>query len=173
MITAVAITWTLITCCYRPFGVPSRSPTRAATGRGRSCAGTCCVLFGALLAVSLGAIGWALLGPNAPTEANPVDRLNLVWAGVSALLSGIACLVCFERPRSHREELFETDHAGRLLVEGQELPCNVHRLSTVDASLRLHAGKSGFRSALRSISCRGARCHSSAMWRSGEDVISP
>jgi hypothetical protein len=95
-------------------------------------------VFGSLCFISLAAIAWALVGPNAPTEATPIDRLNLVWAGISALLAGIASLVCFERPRSHREELFEIDHAGRLVFEGGDLPCAVHRLSTIDANLRLH-----------------------------------
>ena len=71
---------------------------------------------------------------RAPT---PVDILNLVWAGVSVLLSGVACLVCFERPRSHREELFETDHPGSLTMADGTLLCRVHRLSTVDADIRL------------------------------------
>ena len=137
MVTAVAITWTLITCCYRPFGRPfkvtdkggDRSRTIVRWGMLR--------IFGGLTVISLGAIGWALAGPYAATEPTPVDILNLTWAGLSALLSGIACLVCFERPRLHREELFETDHAGCLTIDGDDIACQVHRLSTVDASLRV------------------------------------
>jgi cellulose synthase (UDP-forming) len=135
MMTAVAVTWTLITCCYRPFGRPfkvtdkggDRSRTIVRWGMMR--------VFGSLLAISLCAIGLALAGPYSVTEATPVDRLNLIWAGVSALLCGVACLVCVERPRSHREELFETHHEGHLAVEGEDFPCLVRRLSTVDASV--------------------------------------
>ena len=137
MVTAVAITWTLITCCYRPFGRPFKVTDKGGDRSRTVVRWDMLGVFGSLCIVSLGAIAWALVGPSAATEPTPVDQLNLVWAGISALLSGIACLVCFERPRSHREELFETDHRGHLSCDGVELPCAVHRLTTVDASLRL------------------------------------
>jgi cellulose synthase (UDP-forming) len=137
MVTAVAITWTLITCCYRPFGRPFKVTDKGGDRSQTIVRWEMLRIFGALLAVSLGAIIWALEGPYAAAEPTPVDMLNLAWAGVSALLSGVACLICFERPRSHREELFETDHPGRLTFADHQVSCQVHRLSTVDASVRL------------------------------------
>ena len=137
MVTAVAITWTLITCCYKPFGRPFKVTDKGGDRSRTVVRWDMLAVFGALCLVSLGAIASALAGPSAATEATPVDKLNLIWAGISALLCGVACLVCFERPRSHREELFQTDHSGRLSFQGREESCAVHRLTTVDASLRL------------------------------------
>lgn len=137
MVTAVAITWTLITCCYKPFGRPFKVTDKGGDRSRTVVRWDMLCIFGSVTALSLAAIAWALAGPNAAAEASPVDLLNLVWAGVSALLSGIACLVCFERPRLHREELFESDHAGRISFADIDVSCAVQRLSTVDASLRL------------------------------------
>ncbi|WP_131113650.1 glycosyltransferase family 2 protein [Lichenihabitans psoromatis] len=138
MVTAVAVTWTLITCLYRPFGRPFKVTDKGGDRSRTIVRWDMLRIFGGLCAVSVGAIIWALIGPNAPTEATPVDILNLVWAGISSLLAGVACIVCFEKPRLHREELFQTDHVGQLRTEtGLLLPCSVHRLSTVDASLSL------------------------------------
>jgi cellulose synthase (UDP-forming) len=137
MVTAVAITRTLITCCYRPFGHPFKVTDKGGDRSRTIVRWDMLRIFGGLTVVSLGAIAWALIGPYAAAEPTPVDMLNLVWAGISALLSSVACLVCFERPRVHREELFETDHAGRMTVDGSNIDCQVHRLSTVDASVRL------------------------------------
>ncbi len=116
MVTAVAITWTLITCCYKPFGRPFKVTDKGGDRSRTIVRWDMLRVFGTLCLVSLGAIAWGLAGPSTATEATPVDKLNLIWAGISALLSGVACLVCFERPRSHREELFETDHPGRLVL---------------------------------------------------------
>ena len=137
MVTAVAITRTLLTCCYRPFGHPFKVTDKGGDRARTIVRWDMLRTFGGLTAVSLAAIFWALFGPYAANEPTPVDMLNLVWAGISALLSGVACLVCFERPRSHREELFVTDQAGRLTVEGEDIHCQVHRISTVDASVRV------------------------------------
>jgi len=137
MVTAVAITWTLITCCYKPFGRPFKVTDKGGDRSRTVVRWDMLCIFGSVTALSLAAIAWALAGPNATAEASPVDLLNLVWAGVSALLSGIACLVCFERPRLHRKELFESDHAGRISFADIDVSCAVQRLSTVDASLRL------------------------------------
>ena len=137
MVTAVAITRTLLTCCYRPFGHPFKVTDKGGDRASTIVRWDMLRIFGGLTAVSLAAIIWALFGPYAATEPTPVDLLNLTWAGLSAFLTSLACLVCFERPRLHREELFETDHAGRLIVEGKPVRCQVHRLSTVDANLSI------------------------------------
>lgn len=137
MVTAVAITRTLLTCCYRPFGHPFKVTDKGGDRASTIVRWDMLRIFGGLTVISLGAIAWALFGPYAASEPTPVDMLNLVWAGISALLSSVACLVCFERPRIHREELFETDHAGRMTIEGADIDCQVHRLSTVDASVKL------------------------------------
>ena len=143
MVTAVAITWTLITCCYRPFGRPFKVTDKGGDRSRTIVRWDMLRIFGGLTAISLGAIAWALIGPYAATAPTPVDMLNLAWAGISALLSGVACLVCFERPRLHREELFETDHPGRLAAPGMEIACQVRRLSTVDASVRVDRRERG------------------------------
>ncbi len=136
MMTAVAITWTLITCLYKPFGRPFKVTDKGGDRSRTIVRWDMLRVFGSIMAVSLLAIAWALIGPDATAEASPVDLLNLIWAGISVLLSGIACLVCFEKLRLHREELFSHDHAGRLGYDGVELACAVERLTTVDASLR-------------------------------------
>jgi cellulose synthase (UDP-forming) len=137
MVTAVAITWTLITCCYKPFGRPFKVTDKGGDRSRTIVRWDMLRIFGGLCAISLAAIAWALAGPFATTEATPVDELNLVWAAVSAMLSGVACIVCFERPRLHREELFETEHKGELVFSGGTLSCAVRRLTTVDASLQI------------------------------------
>jgi cellulose synthase (UDP-forming) len=137
MITAAAIARTLITCCYRPFGRPFKVTDKGGDRSRTVVRWDMLRIFGSLLALSIGAIAWAFLGPNAATEATPVDKLNLVWAGVSALLSGIACLICIERPRSHREELFEWDLTGRLASADLDMSCRVRHLSTVAADVRV------------------------------------
>lgn len=137
MVTAVAITWTLVTCLYKPFGRPFKVTDKGGDRSRTIVRWDMLRVFGSIMTVSLAAIAWALMGPDATAESSPVDLLNLVWAGISALLSGIACLVCFEKPRLHREELFRHDHVGRLDFEGVEVDCAVDRLTTVDASLRL------------------------------------
>jgi cellulose synthase (UDP-forming) len=141
MMTAVAITWTLITCLHNPFGRPFKVTDKGGDRSRVIVRWNMLSVFGSLLAISIGAIAWALFGPGAASEASQVDELNLAWAGISALLSGIACLICFERPRSHREELFETNLPGRLSFPGGELACQVDRLSTVDARIRIGGGR--------------------------------
>ncbi|WP_199500106.1 glycosyltransferase family 2 protein [Methylovirgula sp. 4M-Z18] len=137
MMSAVAVTWTLITCCYRPFGRPFKVTDKGGDRSRIIVRWDLLWTFGGFLAISLGAIFWSLFGPAAPSELSPVDLLNLVWAGCSAILSAVACLVCFERPRAHREELFETNQPIRIRADGRTATGVLEHLSTVEARIRL------------------------------------
>ncbi len=71
MVTAVAITWTLITCCYKPFGRPFKVTDKGGDRSRTIVRWDMLRVFGSLCAVSLAAIAWALAGPFAATEADP------------------------------------------------------------------------------------------------------
>jgi cellulose synthase (UDP-forming) len=129
LMTAAAITWTLVTCLYRPFGRPFKVTDK---GGDRSIAiirWKMLSFFGGMTAISIGAILLALIGPDAAAETSSVDQLNLVWAGLSLVLCAIASLVCIERPRRHREELFRSNVPGYLMLE-KRVACEVRGLST-------------------------------------------
>jgi len=143
MMTAVAVTWTLVTCLYRPFGRPFKVTDKGGDRTRTIVRWDSLRFFGGLLLVSCAAIGWGLYGPDAPSEPSAVDMLNFIWAGIAALLAGVACLVCFERPRQHREELFEVEGRATLGVEGGAHEGGLTRLTTFDAALRLDAPAPG------------------------------
>lgn len=139
MITAAAITWTLITCLHRPFGRPFKVTDKGGD-RGRIVIRwRLLAFFGGLTVVSVAAILLALLGPDSSSEPSSLDQLNLIWAGVTAVLCAIASLVCIERPRRHREELFQSDLSGRFLFEDVNAECRVRHLST--SGLALHTDR--------------------------------
>ena len=137
MITAVAISWTLLTCLYRPFGRPFKVTDKGGDRSRTVIRWNMLSLFGGMTVVSLVAILLALLGPDATAETSPVDQLNLVWAGVAAMLCAIASLVCIERPRRHPEELFRADARGRVAFEDFESDCHVRHVSTVAVALHM------------------------------------
>jgi cellulose synthase (UDP-forming) len=56
-------------------------------------------MFGGMSLLSAVSILWAHLGPYSTTEISPLDYFNVLWAGVSLLMTFIAFLVCFELPR--------------------------------------------------------------------------
>lgn len=74
-------------------------------------------------------------------RADARRSLNLIWAGISALLSGIACLICIERPRLHREELFEDHRPGCIRTLKGDFDVAFRRLTTFDAVGRLRDRK--------------------------------
>jgi cellulose synthase (UDP-forming) len=130
MITAAAITWTLIMCLYRPFGRPFKVTDKGGDRSQTIIRWNMLAFFGGLTLVSVAAILLALLGPDAVGETSPVDQLNLIWAGVTAMLCAIASLVCIERPRRHREELFKSNIPGRFAFGAIDSDCRVQHLST-------------------------------------------
>lgn len=103
IMTALAISLTLVSAAIRPFGRPFKVTDKggdrsASLVRWRMAAG-----FGAITLLSAGAILWSFVSPSAATEISPLDYFNLIWAGVAMLFCFVAFLVCFERPRGAEE----------------------------------------------------------------------
>ncbi|MGH1589753.1 glycosyltransferase family 2 protein [Methylobacterium phyllosphaerae] len=100
IMTALAITITLVSAAIRPFGRPFKVTDKGgdrtiSTVRWRMAAG-----FGSIALLSGASILWSFISPYGATEIAPIDFFNLVWAGVAMLFSFVAFLVCFERPRA-------------------------------------------------------------------------
>ncbi|WP_193763282.1 glycosyltransferase [Methylorubrum sp. Q1] len=107
IMTALAISITLVSAAVRPFGRPFKVTDKggdrsASLVRWRMATG-----FGAICLLSAGAIVWSFVSPSGATEISPLDYFNLVWAGVAMLFCFVAFLVCFERPRGAEEFLVE------------------------------------------------------------------
>ncbi|AMB44346.1 cellulose synthase catalytic subunit [Methylobacterium sp. AMS5] len=107
IMTALAISITLVSAAVRPFGRPFKVTDKggdrsASLVRWRMATG-----FGAICLLSAGAIIWSFVSPSGATEISPLDYFNLVWAGVAMLFCFVAFLVCFERPRGAEEFLVE------------------------------------------------------------------
>jgi len=139
-ITALAITATLVVAAVKPFGRPFKVTEKGGDRSVMRVRWRLAALFGGMSLLSAGSIAWAFLSPDASSEVSPMDQFNLIWAGVSMLLTFISFLVCFEYPRE--EEMFETREQTVISVDGRRLPCTVEATSTSRAFIRLH-GKVG------------------------------
>lgn len=98
-ITALAVTITLLSAVVQPFGRPFKVTDKGGDRSQTIVRWRMAALFGGMSAVSAGSVLWAYLSPYAATEVSPLDYFNLVWAGVSMILTFVAFLVCFEVPR--------------------------------------------------------------------------
>jgi cellulose synthase (UDP-forming) len=145
LITAVAISWTLITCLYRPFGRPFKVTDKGGDRNSIIIRWNMLAFFGAMTLISITAILLGLLGPDAAGEPSPVDLLNLLWAGVAALLCAVASLVSIDRPRRHREALFNSEHSAWYISAAGEAECVVSHLSTTTLVLSAASGLPGHR----------------------------
>lgn len=131
---APAVTATLVSAMLRPFGRPFKVTDK---GGDRSLARLrfkMAAAFGSIAMLSAGSIIWSMISPYAPSEISPIDMFNLLWAGVALLLSFVAFLVCFERPRF--EERFAVDEVAAVALDRQtKAACRLTGLSLATASL--------------------------------------
>lgn len=137
IMTALAISLTLVSAAIRPFGRPFKVTDKGGDRsismvRWRMAAG-----FGAICLLSAGAIVWSFVSPSGATEISPIDYFNLIWAGVAMLFSFVAFLVCFERPRGPEE--FRIEEPVRVRSGGVAYDGVLARLGMETAQLRLAA----------------------------------
>jgi cellulose synthase (UDP-forming) len=132
-IAAFTITATLLSAIVKPFGRPFKITEKGADRSGARVHRGLAWMFGALTLSSVGCIVWALVSPNAASEISPQDLFNLVWAGVAVLVSFVAFVACFERPREEIE--FPVGHDTFFNVRGGLMPCRIARLSSSTALL--------------------------------------
>jgi cellulose synthase (UDP-forming) len=98
-VTALAVTVTLMTAVIRPFGRPFKVTDKGGDRSSLIVRWRMAAMFGGMSLLSAVSILWAYLGPYSTTEISPLDYFNVLWAGVSLLMTFIAFLVCFELPR--------------------------------------------------------------------------
>jgi cellulose synthase (UDP-forming) len=93
------------------------------------------------------------------------DQISLVWAVVSALMTGFAILMCVEVPRLRRSDRFEVGEAIDLVeVGGDKVPAGMHRailedISMVGARCSLPDAPGKIR-----FSWRGIELHATRVW---------
>lgn len=137
-VTALAVTITLLTAMVRPFGRPFKVTDKGGDRSKTIVRWRMAGLFGGMSLLSAGSIIWAFVGPYSAAEISALDYFNLIWAGVSMLLTFVSFLVCFELPRENI--LFDTDMATWIEVGSRRSECVVTGLSMEAASARLRAG---------------------------------
>lgn len=142
IMTALAISLTLVSAAIRPFGRPFKVTDKGGDRsvsmvRWRMAAG-----FGGIALLSAGAIVWSFVSPFGATEISPIDYFNLIWAGVAMLFSFVAFLVCFERPRGAEE--FRIEEPARVRSGGIAYDAALASLGMETAHLRLAAPEHAF-----------------------------
>jgi cellulose synthase (UDP-forming) len=137
-VTALAVTITLLTAMVRPFGRPFKVTDKGGDRSKTIVRWRMAGLFGGMSLLSAGSIIWAFVGPYSAAEISALDYFNLIWAGVSMLLTFVSFLVCFELPRENI--LFDTDMATWIEVGSRRSECVVTGLSMEAARVRLRAG---------------------------------
>ncbi|SFG25280.1 glycosyltransferase family 2 protein [Methylobacterium gossipiicola] len=140
IMTALAITFTLISAAIRPFGRPFKVTDKGgdrsvSTVRWRMAAG-----FGAISLLSAASILWSFVSPYGATEISPLDYFNLIWAGVAMVFTFVAFLVCFERPRGSEE--FALEEPVRIRIGGATYDGVLASLGMATARLRITAAPS-------------------------------
>ncbi|KQT84268.1 cellulose synthase catalytic subunit [Methylobacterium sp. Leaf466] len=135
IMTALAITVTLVSAAIRPFGRPFKVTDKGgdrsvSTVRGRMAAG-----FGGIALLSAASIVWSFVSPVGATEISPLDYFNLIWAGVAMAFTFVAFLVCFERPRGAEE--FAVDEPAEIQIGGATYDGTLTSLGMTTAHLRL------------------------------------
>lgn len=134
-ITALAVTFTLLSAAIRPFGRPFKVTDKGGDRSQLTVRWSMARLFGGMSLLSASSIMWAYIGPNAAGEISPLDYFNLVWAGVSMLLTFVAFLVCFELPRA--EERFAIGAATRIRHADRTAACTLVDMSMHRAGIRI------------------------------------
>jgi cellulose synthase (UDP-forming) len=141
-ITALAITLTLVSTAIRPFGRPFKVTDKGGDRSQMMVRWRMASVFGGMTLLSAGSVIWAYIGPSTSSEISPIDYFNLIWAGISMLLTFVAFLVCFELPRE--EERFIINASSFLWRDGQFSTCSLVELSTRAVSIRCDADIGGF-----------------------------
>ena len=139
-VVCIPISQAVICALIRPFGRPFKV-TPKGTSRDRmvvdwGLGGP----FLALLALTGGGIARFLFEPDAVIELPAEDRLNLMWAVVSMVLSLACFLVCCERPRPGEDRFPVRRRASARLPDGAVVPCEIASMSEKGAALRLEGG---------------------------------
>jgi cellulose synthase (UDP-forming) len=137
IMTALAITFTLVSAAIRPFGRPFKVTDKGgdrsvSTVRWRMAAG-----FGGICLLSAASIVWSFVSPYGAVEISPLDYFNLIWAGVAMVFTFVAFLVCFERPRGAEE--FAMEEPVRVWIGGATYDGVLASLGMATARLRIAA----------------------------------
>ncbi len=135
-VTALAVTITLLTALVRPFGRPFKVTDKGGDRSRTIVRWRLAGLFGGMSLLSAASIVWAFVGPYAATEVSPLDYFNLLWAGVSMLLTFVAFVVCFELPRG--EISFDMALPSRVSQRGRISECTLVALSMTHAAIRMN-----------------------------------
>ena len=120
-VTALAITFTLISATIRPFGRPFKVTDKGGDRSVSKVRWKMAAGFGAITLLSAGSILWSFISPYTPSEISSLDYFNLIWAGISMLISFVAFVVCFERAR--RPEQFHADEPSVIRYSIGSDPC--------------------------------------------------
>ena len=137
-VTALAVTITLMTALVRPFGRPFKVTDKGGDRSKTIVRWRMAALFGGMSLLSAGSIVWAFVGPYSAAEISPLDYFNLIWAGISMILTFVSFLVCFELPRDAL--LFDTDIPSWIDGRLGRIDCVLTGLSLDSARTRLRPG---------------------------------
>lgn len=138
-ITALAVSVTLLTALVRPFGRPFKVTDKGGDRTRMVVRWQMAAVFGGMSLLSAGSILWAYFGPYSASEVSPLDYFNLVWAGVSMLLTFIAFLVCFELPRV--DEAFHLAVPSLVEQDGNVAECVLVTVSERRAAITIPPGE--------------------------------
>jgi cellulose synthase (UDP-forming) len=132
-VTCFAVTATLVSACFKPFGRPFKVTDKGGDRSMPRVHGKLALTFGLIAASSAASIVWAFVSPYAASEISTIDFFNLLWAAIAMLIAFTAFLVCYELPRG--EDMFAVEEDG-WLTQGHELSgCRVAALSLSAARL--------------------------------------
>ncbi|AOO81232.1 glycosyltransferase family 2 protein [Bosea vaviloviae] len=134
-ITALAVTLTLLSATVRPFGRPFKVTDKGGDRSISSVRWTMAAWFGAISLLSAGSIVWSFISPSGASEVSPLDYFNLLWAGVAMLISFVAFVICFERPRKADE--FGIAEPSVLKTEIGTFRCTLSTMGLEGATIQL------------------------------------
>jgi cellulose synthase (UDP-forming) len=133
-VTALAVSITLLTALVRPFGRPFKVTDKGGDRSLMVVRWRMAALFGGMSLLSAGSILWAYVSPYSASEVSPLDYFNLIWAGVSMVLTFVAFLVCFELPRG--ETSFPMQLPTRLRRGSEIIEATLRNLSLARATVQ-------------------------------------
>jgi cellulose synthase (UDP-forming) len=169
---APAVSLTLLSAMFRPFGRPFKVTDKGGDRSRSTLRVEMAATYGTISLLSAGSIVWSMCSPYAASEISPTDLFNLIWAGVAMLLTFVAFLVCFERPR-HVERFAMDEDAVVASLDGTMYRCQLEGLSMETAALRIDAnppwppGTDSLRVLIESVGVMAARL----VERDGDHVI--
>lgn len=116
IVAALAVTATLISAVFKPFGRPFKVTNKGLDRSKLVVHGKFAAMYGTMFALS--ALG--LARAVAADGAAPGLLFNTVWTVISMVLYLASLLVCFELPRPRKEERFPHREPARLCVYGTD-----------------------------------------------------